>query len=299
MKVALKDLISSKIKRINSNMVMKIISSNLDIVSDDIEVTLFDNSSIYKNLYLIKGEIFPTPKNNDIIQVEELYLKHDENLVIKLYLKAKIIDSKQKFIEHNNIKDTIYCNGKKLLSLLKSLLNMKEEEKLYSSVFIIKNLDNKSKSYKLLNFQDLKEYKIFLESNERLDKDDFILIDNFKIKDNKDIIFSDLTMTKKLKEEDFFKIVYRFIDQNNSDLFKVIDIENNYLILINKFKQLFKLDNNNIKGSLGKIIFISNFLLKKFDNIFQMIIIKEDTYIQISKDEFYYSKNLRINTFPV
>ena len=296
MKVALKDLISSKIKRINSNMVMKIISSNLDIVSDDIEITLFDNSSIYKNLYLIKGEIFPTPKNNDIIQVEELYLKHDENLVIKLYLKAKIIDSKQKFIDHNDIKDTIYCNGKKLLSLLKSLLNMKEEEKLYSSVFIIKNLDHKSKSYKLLNFQDLKEYKIFLESNERLDKDDFILIDNFKIKDNKDIIFSDLTMTKKLKEEDFFKIVYRFIDQNNSDLFKVIDIENNYLILINKCKQLFKLDNNNIKGSLGKIIFISNFLLKKFDNIFQMIIIKEDTYIQISKDEFYYSKNLRINT---
>ena len=296
MKEALKNLILSKNKRIKTNIIMKIISSDLEIESDDIEIILFDNYSIYKNLYLIKGDIFPTPKNNDIIKVKELYLKHDDNLNIKLYLNAKILVSEQKFIEPSNIGDIIYLDGKKLLPYFTNLLNIKEE-KIFDSVFIIKNIDNKSNFYKIFNFHDLKEYNVSINSiDEPLNKDEYILINNFKIKKDKEIITFELTMINKLKEEKFFQVLYRFIDQNNSDIFKVIYKEKNHFILINKLKKLFILEHSIINANLGKILFIANFNLKKIDNVFQLIILNENTYMHISKEDFYFSKNLKINT---
>ena len=49
MEEILKNLILSKDKKIKTNIIMKIISSNLDINSDDVELNLFDNSLKYKN----------------------------------------------------------------------------------------------------------------------------------------------------------------------------------------------------------------------------------------------------------
>ena len=44
----------------------------------------------------------------------------------------------------------------------------------------------------------------------------------------------------------------------------------------------------------GKIIYIGNFSLTKLDNIFHLIIINEETYIRISKDEFLDGRKLTI-----
>ena len=115
--------------------------------------------------------------------------------------------------------------------------------------------------YKLLNFQDMKEYTISQKVIETLNKEQLILINNFKLNDNNEIIFSNLTMTKLIKEDELFYVLYRFIDdQKNFDIFKVIYSDKKYCILINKLKQLFKLEyKNNITFNIGKIIFIGNF----------------------------------------
>ena len=64
---------------------------------------------------------------------------------------------------------------------------------------------------------------------------------------------------------------------------KVIDIEINYLILININKKLFKLENINNDIALGKLILISNFNKNNIDDIFQLIKIDKNTYIKQSK----------------
>ena len=100
-------------------------------------------------------------------------------------------------------------------------------------------------------------------------------------------------MFKLLTEEEFFYIIYRFINEN-SDVFKVIDMEKNYLILINKYQKLFKLENNNNDIELGKLIFIGNFTKNNIDDIFQLIIINKNTYIKQSQNYICYSKQLSI-----
>ena len=100
-------------------------------------------------------------------------------------------------------------------------------------------------------------------------------------------------MFKFLTEEEFFYIIYRYI-KVNFDVFKVIDIEINYLILININKKLFKLENINNDIALGKLILISNFNKNNIDDIFQLIKIDKNTYIKQSKNYICYSKQLYI-----
>ena len=55
MKEALKELISSKDKRIKSNFIFQIKDIEKELLWDEIRVNIFDNSSLYKNIFLIKG----------------------------------------------------------------------------------------------------------------------------------------------------------------------------------------------------------------------------------------------------
>ena len=178
-----------------------------------------------------------------------------------------------------------------MINYFKNILNLSVN--LLSSVFIVKDIDNKPDYYKLLNFNDLKEYNIRKNSIETLNKDQSLLIKNYQLNNINDISTSDLTMIKKLKEEEFLFILYRYMDPN-FDIFKVIDIERDYLILINKLKKLFKLPNNKINADIGNIIFIGNFTLKNLDDIFHLISLTKDSYIRITKDELYDTRKLSI-----
>ena len=69
------------------------------------------------------------------------------------------------------------------------------------------------------------------------------MIKNYKIDENKEIIFDDLTMFKVLDQIEFFLTISDYSIKNNkvnSDVFKVIDIEGNYYTeiqgIIPKFK---------------------------------------------------------------
>ena len=85
MKEALKELISSKDKRIKSNFIVQIKDIEKELLWDEIRVNIFDNSSPHKNIFLIKGEMHPTPKINDFLIVKEVYLNYSNNYHIKLY----------------------------------------------------------------------------------------------------------------------------------------------------------------------------------------------------------------------
>ena len=294
MKEALKDLILSKDKRITTDIKVKINSVIQELMLDELRVEILDNSSIYENIYLIRGEIYPTLKNNDILKIEEMYLDYSSNFKIKLYINGEIIKRDEKFVEANQI--ILEQNNlieENLFNYLKSLIN--NDKKYLSSLFHIKNIDDNLGFYHLLNLRDLKEYIISISQLGPLENIEYILIDNFQLNNNT-IIFDNLTMTKSLNEEDFFYLLYRYMNKE-SDIFKIIDIEKNNLILINKNKKLFKLEYEYKDIYIGKTIFIGNFNLKKKDNIFQLILINKDTYIHISKDYLLNQQKMSLNSF--
>ena len=125
MKEALKELISSKDKRIKSNFIVQIKDIEKELLWDEIRVNIFDNSSLYKNIFLIKGEMHPTPKINDFLIVNEVYLNYSNNYHIKLYIRCKKIETYEKFEEENKIIETI---------------NISETNTLYLQYFILKIL---------------------------------------------------------------------------------------------------------------------------------------------------------------
>ena len=135
MNKALKDLIISKNKRIQTNFIIKINFTEFDSFFDEIRINLSDDFSEYNNIYIIKGDIFPTPKINNYLKVKEIYLEYDKNLMIKLYLNGEIINNNQnKEEELNKIRNVIDLNYTELFSYLKDL--SKIEKKLMSSVFL-------------------------------------------------------------------------------------------------------------------------------------------------------------------
>jgi len=295
MKEALKELILSKDKKIETNITVKVNSVTQELIFDELRIEIFDNSSIYENIYIIRGEIYPTLKNNDILQVQELYLNYSDNFKIKLYVKGQIIKGNVKNDEENQIIDKNDLIEDNLFKYLKSLINNNKEYQ--SSIFYIKYIDNNLGFYHLLNMNDLKEYLISFNILEPIENVEYILINNYQI-DNNTIIFDNLTMIKLInKEEDFFYLTFRYLNNKNmkSDIFKIIDIEKNNLILINKGKNLYKLEYKNKDIYIGKNIFIGNFNLKKIDNIFQLIIINEDSYIHISKDYLFNPQKMNLN----
>ena len=177
MKNALKDLIRSKDKKIKTNFIFKIIDIDIEDEDDEIKVDLIDKSSKYQSLYLIKGEIFPTPKKDDFLLVKELSLKYDYYLKIKIYLNAEIINNKDNNMNSNLILEENHLGEDNLFDYLKNILNINEI--LYSSVFTIKDIDNNSHYYKLLNYKDMKEYTISIDLIKNKKKDEPILINNY------------------------------------------------------------------------------------------------------------------------
>ena len=301
MEKEIRNLMISKDKKIETNILVKVLKTSYNSLRDEIELNLFDGKLQFNNLYLIKGEIFPTPKNNDILNIKEIALKFDSKLKIKVYLKADIAKQGIDIFELKNSKGEFSLNAENLLNYYKQLFK-KEDNIYYSAIFSLKKEDDESNSYILLNYKDLKEYTISKKLLDIITEGQNIMIKNYKINENKEIIFDDLTMFKVLDQIEFFLTISDYSIKNNkvnSDVFKVIDIEGNYYILIrNAYEQiLYKLERSkvNIDINLSELIFIGNYLLEDLDNIFKLIIIKDDSIIKVSKDDIYYSNALSIN----
>ena len=220
-------------------------------------------------------------------------LKYDKYSIIKLYILAEIKNKDNNNVNNNLIfedKNRISFSQPNLIDTLKQIGNIKED--FSSSIFHIKDITDQN--YKIYNFGSLKEY-IISNSIGIFKQGNFILIDNFKQNKNNEINITNLTMTKVLDECDFFNIIHRYTN-NNSDYFKILDIENDDYILVNRLKILFKLQKKKkYELDFGQIIYIGNFKSNKIDDLFNRIEILNDSFIYISNQEIYLNKMLIIN----
>lgn len=299
MEECLKNLLNSKEKKVIMRKELVVKNFEINNYIDEIKVDLVDADIEYKSLFLKKGEIYPTPKINDILEVSELYLGYDEFYCIKLYISAKISGKKQTNFVENDLKKVLSFSRSSdqknnFINNLKSLGKIKEE--LFSSLFSVCSIDEKY--IKLYDLQDMDYYRLIIEKNEGININDLLLINNF-IRDiqKKEIVFTNLSLFKKMNQSSFFYLVPRYII--NSNVFKIVDEETNYYILVNDKKKLFKLEKNNIEYQLSQLIYIDKYVIKKFDEIFDLLILEKDSFIYSSGQDIYFESKLHINFLTV
>lgn len=242
---------------------------------DIIEVDLTKNDSEYKGLLIVKGLTFPIPKLSDNLLVENIILKCNEEFDLKLYIEGKveINPKKEEDKEITTIKKTFSFKKDNIFDTLSKILNEKLPSFLFSILKILKISNN------IIELKDifyLNTYNLEVNDNQinSFIIDDYLLIYNYEIENDKNIILKSLTTFEILNEE---KLINYFNNNyyEDIDIFKVIDQNNDYYLLINAENKVYTLDKKNKKISdyiiyLYCIILITNYKINKgnkFDEI--------------------------------
>ena len=301
MKEALLKIKGNQKIEVNFDIIVKKIQ--LDNLNDLIEIDAEEKDNlqnIFKNLTLEKGDIFPIPKINNILNVKELFIDFDTYLSLRLFIKA---DIKSNQLLNNNIISNIekeeFCfknNG--LIECLKNVYGIKEN--LFSSIFRIKSIEQKY--IHLLCLKDLNTY-IISPKNIKISPliNEFILIANYILENNNEIKLNDISIIKKLNEEKLFQFYSnRDIFGDKLDLYKIIDINENNYFAINSKKIIFRIQKEQnlekLKINICQLLLVDKFktVLKKYDLKFNLtdIILDPSSIIYISKQDIYFHKSL-------
>ena len=282
-------------KIIDTNFNVKVLNTKLLDSQDLIELDVEDDNCIYKNITLIKGEIFPLPEKNDVLNIKQLYLNYDNLLILRLYIKAEINSSfannfvKTKKVEYNFSSNKINESFKKLFFI---------QNDLESNIFKLDSYDEKYS-----NLFCLANSKIYKISNNLIDssfKDENFSIINYILKNN-EISFTNITFIQKLSEEKLFQNFYRHNEKMN--LFKIIDIDDNYYISIDYTKNLYKIEKNKelelLDIKLCQLLIVNYKLNEDSKNIINNIKLNKKSIIKISEQEIYFSNLIPINDVSV
>ena len=295
--VELKALFNDPKKQRDVNIIVKL--DSIKEINETFLISFHKDSFEYKGFAIKKGEIFPNPRENNIIEIDKILFKYDDNFKLKLFIHAKIINNPSNYEEKNNIINTnLDFNENSIIPTLKIFFGI--EEKLYTNLFIVDSITENEYSIKCME-----NNKTFILSKDKtlfdliLNKNDIILINDYKIEDIK-IILSKISIIEKLTEEKLFFILENFNEIGDKFLWgKLLEInekEKNYIIM-DKNKNILTLQNlknNDIK--LGQFFLISGYIIDKEKNL---VFVNEDSFSYFSSQELYFSDKVNLNTFSV
>ena len=284
--------------KINERFLVKNVDLRNDL--DQIRLDLQQDDKEYKCLVMEKGYTFPIPAQNDILLVDTIYLKYSQEFQFKLYIKGKI-DKNNKTLENKKVLHEYSFEYKYIfdtLSKISKVTIFKDK----SSVFRIINIVH-DENY-IAHLRDLSDSKIYylnLDKNKLniIKKDKFLWIYNYEKKE--DCIFDNKLTTLEILEEDkMISFLVRYFYDKNITIFEVIDIDNGNITLINKKKEICKINNcSNLIKDYGinfcSIIIICNYNIKG-NNEIEII---KDTFIYKFNEKSYFLKDILINSYAV
>ena len=288
------------------NILLEIQSSGSDI-------------KIFKGFNIINGDIYPTPKKDNIIMINELAYKFDGKLNLRIFLKAEISKDEEIYLSNKDkIINVLDFTENNIVNTLKGLLNI--SQKLCSNVFIVDN-DCSDEYYKIKCLKNNIIYKLAKKSNfisYFFLKNDFIYICNY-YNDDKNIGLTPITMLNKLTEENLFFLLEKNVEIKSAIFtgkiveitqIKSIIISNTIIvkfILLNNEKKLYEIEYkgnkkkennyNNIK--IGQLILINDYKISEFQDKLPVIEIQDNSFIYFSEQNLYFSNKIKINNLSV
>ena len=281
-------------------------------------------NNIYYGIYLKYNEVDEIKKGDSIILYEISLVKKERKIQLysNIYKIKKNIQI-ENVIQDDSLFETYEFNPSSFITTICKITKTKYQ----SDFFIVRE---KSMEYILIPISEEKELiiksgenqeklKIFLEEN-GLKDDSLIYIENYLFeKDN--ISFNNLTLFNKVKLEyldeyikskfnldykndDIFRYKINAIyNKNNFILLKVIDIQDKFILGIDLFCNIYKIDKNSIKINeiqhIYTVIFIKNYSKLIIEDSFLILSLNEKTYIHIIENSFCNSiiNNLSIINF--
>lgn len=197
-------------KSCNINVIARI-ESIIERNDELIIVTLKNNKIEYKGITIIKGDIFPSPKKDNIIKVNKVHYKYDEYFKLRLYINAEIIDDTNFTIEENNILDILDFNENCINNTLKKFYKIDNE--LFTNLFMV---DSSKESYSLKCLEN-NELFFLIKKNNLLDSclnnKNIILINDYYLDKEKNIKLSPMSIIEKLSDEKLFILL-----ENNEEI---------------------------------------------------------------------------------
>ena len=276
---------------INEKFIVKKIEINNEI--DLIILDLQKDNNLYQGLVMEKGYTFPIPKKNDVLFLEKMYLKYNEEFQLKLYIEGKNLKEEQTLIQ--DIKMKVYdCSH--IFNTLANI-NKKTISKINSSIFIIMNIINNKITVKSLN--DSKIYHIELKNSYKK-IGEFLWIYYYEFIGDK-IEINNLSILEILNDERLMRLLERLTFENIK-LFHIVDINDENFTLIDSEGKLFELNksNNNKFIKNYKFDFCTNIILSNFIIVLDnKIELNEFSFIYRFKDESYYIENIFVNSYAV
>mgnify|MGYP006873030020 CR=1 FL=1 len=256
----------------------------------------------YKGFNIIKGEIFPTPKKNDVIEISQIEYKLDDDLNLGIFIKASHLNSNNiNLISDKNITTIINFAHDKLINTLKKLMKIKEDLK--SNIFIVEKYDANNSKYILRCIENNCIYTLKQLDDSKYKINNIVYVLNFCV-DEDEIKLTKISLLFKLTQENlFFLLEKRNILKGTYFFGKVVEINqiNIYSIILSDFKQLFILPLTEIKISdLGQLIFISKYIIHQEKNLSLPILrIDKDSFIFLSEQNLYFSNKIEINNISI
>ena len=296
MEKLLKQLLETEDKIIECKEVFLVKNVKLLNDLDLIVLDLMQNNILYKDLSMIKGNIFPIPKENQIIFVEKMFFKVNPEFKLQLFIEGKIDEESGKSkqdqnneeknnsfsFEFNEIYRTISkLTGEKLPEkgiMIFRILKISQED--IADIISISNCD----TYKLqLKKKQAKNYK----------PNDFLLLLCFGVEQNK-INVNKMTMFELLNDDRLIA----YLDSRsleNVKIFQVLDHSNENIILADSNLIMYKFSKNQSKIKNQSIGFCTTLIISNYKIIDDEIEITDKSFLYEFRRESYYVENIIIN----
>ena len=290
-----------------TNFIAKIEDINSETEQISMTITNLNNKrNCYKGLYINKGEIYPIPKLNDIVKINEIQFKLDQNfnpgffIKITKYPDINIID-----IPKGDILDFTKEH------IIKTVMNkLKLTKILYSNIFQIVD-DSWKENYILICPKNNQKYILskkidYLEYS--FNKNEIIYISNYYEDNNNTIIPNLITYIEKLTDEKLLLLL-----EKNRNIYKeyfigkIVEIQitfksNKRITLLDDNKNIFEIikkdEEHNIK--LGQIILVTNYkILNTTTNKFPVINVNDKSFFYLTSQNIYFSNKIKLNSFSI
>ena len=296
MEVLLKKLLETEHKMIECKE--KFLVKKVDLLNDSdlIVLDLMQNNILYKDISMIKGNIFPIPKENQVIFVEKMYFKINPEFELKLFFEGKIDEEGEKTKQAQNIPNKISSFSfefKEIFKTISALTGEKFPEKDIMLFRILKiSLEGIADIISLSNC-DIYKLQLKEQQEKNYKPNDFLLILCFEENSNK-IITNKMTMFELLNDD-------RLIDYlakrsfKNLKLFQVLDNFKEEIILADDDLKMYKFSKNQNKIKNQSLDFCTTLIISNYNIIGDKIEITNNSFLYVFRKETYYVENIIIN----
>ena len=284
MKDTLNKLLDSLNKRMKINDKFLVGYVELEDDLDLIKLNLLNDGIEYQGIVMEKGLTYPIPKKGDIICAKTIYLKYNELFQFQVYIEGNVSDEKKEIIMEKVV-GVFSFEKNYIFNTLSNISNIKIDDS-KSTIFIVENIFKNFAEVKSLS--DSKKYSLEFKQDlfDKFKVKSFLWMNAHKFQDN-NVIANKLTTFEFLNDEQIARILNIMIFKNLS-IFKVIDIDKDYIVVMNINYKVLNINKNNNKLKtlnieLCELLIISNYIQENDE-----IGLFEESFVYKLGQEFHY-----------